>query len=137
MRVTRIWTWMGAGLLAALVLLSGCVTTDMLQPGEGYRARFPGVSYDELWQAAVQAVGEQMPLGEVDRRGGVIRAATWPRLKTWGRVLAVFITPADRPSPVYTVEVVSRNRALHELSGHDFAWDVIRRIREILRRPAT
>ena len=124
-------------LLLALLLLDGCLTTDMLQPGQGYRARFQGVGYDQLWQAALQAVGEQMPLGEVDARAGVIRAGTWPRLKTWGQVLAVFITPAQRPSPVYTVEIVSRNRALHELSGHDFAWDVMRRIREILRRPGS
>ncbi len=132
MRLVHILRWAGVLVLAALVL-GGCVTTDMLQPGEGYRARFEGVRYGELWQAAVQAVGEQMPLDYSDPRSGVIRAGTWPQLKTWGQVLAVFITPADRPSPAYTVEVVSRNRAMHELSGRNHAWDVVHRIREILR----
>ena len=134
MKTARALSWLGVLLLAALVLVGGCVTTDMLQPGEGYRARFQGVTYDQLWQAALQAVAEQMPLGEVDPREGVIRAGTWPQLQTWGQVLAVFITPADRPSPAYTVEVVSRNRSIPELSGRNYTWDVVERMREILRQ---
>ncbi len=133
MRRIPVWGRVGVLALAGLVL-AGCVTTDMLQPGQGYRVRFEGVGYSRLWQAAVQAVGEQMPLGHTDPHHGVIQAATWPQLKTWGQVLAVFITPADRPSPAYTVEVVSRNRALHELGGHHFTWEVVQRMREILRQ---
>lgn len=119
--------------LASLaLLLSGCATASGLQPATGDSRSFvvEGKTYDEIWTAARKAVLRHLTaIVESDKVRGRLTAEQKAGLFTWGEVVGVFITPADMPSPRYTVEVVSQKRLRGQVSGQDWTPTILEAIK--------
>lgn len=125
------------GFLVAFVgLVAGCATAAGLAPGGGRTLVVEGRTYDEIWNAATRVVLRTLTaIVESDKARGRLTAEQKPGLATSGEVVGVFISPADVPSPRYTVEVVSRKRARGQLTGQDWEPTIIEALRLELGLP--
>lgn len=114
------------GLLATLCgvgLLTGCATTDSLQPGRGgstFEVR--GKTYDEVWKAVVVTCSRSLTIVESNKELGTLKAEKSAGLATWGEVVGVFVRPLSPNAQFYTVEVQSLKRSQLQLTGQD--WTV-------------
>ena len=98
--------------LAVLALLSACgvmsVSTDELRPGSADGVTFltkGRVTSDQVWTAAMSAMGNGMAVVESHKPSGAIvsRVGAAPL----GKVVAFFITPSSPQTAEYSVELVS------------------------------
>lgn len=97
----------------ALVMASGCailtVSPDQLQPGTPDSVTFKTTgkpTYDEVWRAAMHAMGNGMVIVESHKPSGTIKSRVGAA--PTGKVVAFFIRPTTPTAPEYTVELVSK-----------------------------
>lgn len=107
--------------------LSGCATTNTLQPGKDDSAKFTvkGKTYDEVWKSSVRAMSNNLTIVERSKEKGFIKSEKGVGLATWGEVVGVFITPANHPSEKYTIEVQSYKRHRLQITGQDWTQTII------------
>jgi len=119
----------GLRCLAGAILLTGCATSNSLQPGSGGTFALRGYTYDEVFRAATGVVYRDFMISELDRSRGVIRAETHTATGApGGGMVGVFITPPDRPSDEYTVEIKSLNKYGVQIAGEDWEKTLRERI---------
>lgn len=107
-----------------LFLLAGCATVDSLQPGAGGSSMtVKSHTYDEVWTAAVHSVARNLTIVEESKAQGQIRAQSSAGLMPRGEVVGVFITPAGRNAPSYTIEVQSKSKG--PLTGPDWRRKIV------------
>ena len=120
----------GLGLLTAF-LLSGCVSTDSLQPGDigGATLSIRGRSYEQIWKAATQAMSTDMKIVESHKPSGVIksRVGSTPT----GKVVAIFIQPTT-PASEYTVRIVSKKPLQTDFVDRDWEPSVVEDLKAAL-----
>ncbi|CAH1386594.1 hypothetical protein [Candidatus Nitrotoga sp. M5] len=115
-----------AAAIFALLSISGCATTDALQPGTGgstFEVR--GKTYDEVWQAVLRSAGRSFTIVENNKESGTLKAERGVGLTTMGEVVGVFVSPASNGAPVYAIEVQSLKRSKLELTGQDWTSTII------------
>lgn len=112
--------------LIALSLI-GCATTDTLQAGKSDSAKFTveGKTYDQVWKASIKTVGSQLSIVQKSKENGIIKAEKGVGVTTWGEVVGVFISPANKPAEKYTVEVQSYKRSRIQLTGQDWTQTIV------------
>ena len=109
-----------------LVSISGCATTDTLQPGTGGSSfEVRGKTDDEIWKAAVRTVGRSLTVVESNKEAGTLKAEKGAGLFTWGEVVGIFVRPTSNGAPVYTIEVQSLKRARGQFTGQDWTETII------------
>ena len=113
--------------LLALLALSGCATTDTLQAGKSGSTKFTveGKTYAQVWKASIKAMSNQLTIVEQSKENGVIKSEKGVGVATWGEVVGVFISPANKPSDKYVVEVQSYKRHRLQISGQDWTQSVV------------
>jgi hypothetical protein len=113
--------------MLALLTITGCATTDTLQPGKSGSTKFTvqGKTYDQLWKASVKAMSSQLSIVEKSKESGVIKAEKGAGVSTWGEVVGVFISPANKQSDKYVVEVQSYKRHRLQVSGQDWTQTIV------------
>ena len=93
--------------------LSGCavmtVSEDELRSGSADAVSFQTTgrpTYDQVWHAALKAMGTGMTVVESHKPSGTIksRGGSAPT----GKVVAFFITPTTPNAPTYRIETVSK-----------------------------
>lgn len=109
----------------SLLLLTACATINSVQPGKGSTFEIRGKSYSQVWKAAVVVASRSLTIVESDKETGVIKAEKAAGMATWGEVVGIYITPANKPAKVYTVEVVSLKRSQVQITGQDWTRTVI------------
>lgn len=111
----------------ASILMNGCATVDSLQPGAsgGTKIIVVDKTYDQVWKASVKAISQQLAIVEISKETGVIKAEKSADVFTWGEVIGVFISPANKPSNKYTVEVQSFKRSKLQITGQDWTKNII------------
>jgi hypothetical protein len=116
--------------LALLLFCMGCATVDSLQRGAG-GATFlvQNKSYDEIWRAAILAVGKQLTIVESDKSSRTIKAERAIGVATWGEVVGVFITPDSTDSHTFEVEVESLKRDQVQVTGQDWTMTIVEGIK--------
>jgi hypothetical protein len=93
-----------------LALMSACATIQDLHPGEGPSFSVRGKTYEQVWTAAVTVASKNLEIIQKDKEAGAIRAEKFGGAWTFGQVVGIFISPVSETSPVYTVQVVSKER---------------------------
>jgi len=117
------------------IALPGCATISSLQPGRGGSSfQVLGKNYDEVWKAVVGTASRSLTVVESDKDKGVLKAEKRPGLTTWGEVVGVFIRPASRDAPIYTVEVQSIKRYRLQITGQDWTTTMISGIKAELNQ---
>jgi hypothetical protein len=113
--------------MLALTTLVGCATTDTLQAGKSDSAKITvkDKSYDQVWKASVKAMSSQLTIVQKSKENGIIKAEKGVGMATWGEVVGVFISPADKPAEKYTVEVQSYKRSRLQITGQDWTQTII------------
>lgn len=111
----------------SLLVLIGCATTDSLQPGKvgSTKLTITGKTYDEVWKAAVKAMGNNLTIVEKSKESGYIKSEKGAGISTWGEVVGVFISPANKPADKYTVEVQSLKRHRLQVTGQDWTQSIV------------
>ncbi|MCX6349493.1 MAG: hypothetical protein NTV79_08355 [Candidatus Aureabacteria bacterium] len=123
----------GLRFLAGALLLAGCATSNSLQPGSGGKFAIRGYSYDEVFRAATGVLYRDFMITDLDRSRGVIRADSHSATSApGGGMVGVFITPPDRPSDEYTVEIKSLNKYGVQVAGEDWEKTLRERIQDEL-----
>jgi|SRR5882724_2342200 len=113
-------------LIFVLMSISGCATTDTLQPGTGGSSfEIRGKSYDEIWKAVVRTASRSLTIVESNKEAGTLRAEKGVGVATWGEVVGVFVRPANNGATVYTIEVQSLKRSRVQLTGQDWTSTMI------------
>lgn len=99
--------------LMALGLISACgvmtVSTDELRPGSADAVAFSTkgrVTYDQVWTAAMSAMGNGMTVVESHKPSGAIKSRVGAAPS--GKVVAFFISPTTPHAPEYRIELVSK-----------------------------
>ncbi len=99
--------------VAVLVLLSACgvmtVSTDELRPGSADAVTFSTkgrLTYDQVWTAAISAMGNGMTVVESHKPSGAIKSRVGAAPS--GKVVAFFITPTSPQAAEYKIELVSK-----------------------------
>jgi hypothetical protein len=124
-------------LLATMTFLltSGCATTTTLKPGheDSSILTVSGKSYIDVWKAASKAVAAAgLTFVEFDRMQGLIKAEKAPTVRSWGEVVAVYITPAaDAPS--HQIEVLSLKRSKAQIISQDHEQSIVAAIERALK----
>ncbi len=110
-----------------LMLTSGCATTNTLQPGTGgTKFTVVGKTYNQVWKASVKVIAaQQLVIVEQNKETGVIKAEKGLGLTTWGEVVGVFISPANKVAKKYTVEVKSSKRLKTQATGQDWTQSIV------------
>jgi hypothetical protein len=113
-------------LLAALTI-TGCATTDTLQPGKSDSAKFTveNKTYDQVWKASVKAVSSQLTIVQKSKENGIIKAEKGVGMATWGEVVGVFISPAGTAATKFMVEVQSYKRSRLQITGQDWTQTIV------------
>lgn len=112
--------------LSLVVVLTGCATTDSLQPGTGGSSfEVRGRSYDEVWKAVVTVAGRSLTIVESNKQSGILRAEKGVGLTTWGEVVGIYVRPASSGAAFYTVEVQSLKRSQVQITGQDWTTTMI------------
>lgn len=100
----------GVLLLAAL---NGCavmtVSEDELRPGSADGVSFQTTgrpTYDQVWSAALKAMGTGMTVVESHKPSGTIKSRVGSA--PTGKVVAFYITPTTPTAPSYRIETVSK-----------------------------
>lgn len=101
-------------LVAALVsLLSACavwtVDPNELQRGAADAVIFTPAgrpTYDQVWNAAMKAMGNGMTIVESHKPSGTLRSRLGANYT--GKVVAMFISPTTPRAPQYRIELVSK-----------------------------
>jgi uncharacterized protein YceK len=113
-------------LLFVVVFLSGCATTDTLQPGTGGSSfEVRGKTYDEIWKAVVRTASRSLTIVENNRETGTLRAEKGVGMATWGEVVGIFVRTTSNGAPVYTIEVQSLKRSRIQITGQDWTTTMI------------
>ena len=116
--------------LSLVVVLTGCATTDSLQPGTGGSSfEVRGRSYDEVWKAVVTVAGRSLTIVESNKEAGILKAEKGVGLTTWGEVVGIYVQPARSGAAVYTVEVQSLKRSRAQITGQDWTTTMVSGIR--------
>jgi hypothetical protein len=76
-------------------------------------------------ECAVKVATQNLTVVESDKAGGVLKAKGGIGLTTWGEVVCIFITPAEKESDRYTVEVVSKKRSKLQITGKNWEPTII------------
>ncbi|CAE6731629.1 hypothetical protein [Candidatus Nitrotoga fabula] len=106
--------------------ISGCATTDTLQPGTGGSSfEVRGKTYDEIWKAIVRSAGRSLTIVESNKETGTLKAENGAGMATWGEVVGVFVRPASNGASMYTIEVQSLKRSRIQLTGQDWTTTMI------------
>lgn len=100
--------------MTVLVGLSACgvmtVSTDELRPGAfggiTLETKANKVTYEQVWRAAISAMGSGMTIVESHKPSGTIKSRVGSAPS--GKVVAIFITPTDAHAPQYKVQVISK-----------------------------
>jgi hypothetical protein len=112
--------------LSFVVALTGCATTDSLQPGTGGSSfEVRGKSYDDVWKAAVTVAGRSLTIVESNKEAGILKAEKGVGLTTWGEVVGIYVRPATVGAASYTVEVQSLKRSRAQVTGQDWTVTMI------------
>ena len=98
--------------VTAALTVGGCGGRGSLEPGQGQSFKVKGHTYEQVWVAVVRAVTKGFNLDHMDKKAGLVTASL-PQV-TSGEKVAVYIRPADRPSPVYEVEVACAQRDIYQ-----------------------
>lgn len=114
----------------ALMILSGCATTDTLKPGNSGSTKFSvtGKTYDQVWKASVKAMSNNLTIVEKSKEQGYIKSEKGVGMATWGEVVGVFITPPNKEAEKYLIEVQSYKRSRLQITGQDWTQTVITNI---------
>lgn len=113
-------------IIALALLMTGCATTNTLQPGAGgTKFTVAGKTYDQVWKAAIRTVASQLTIVQNSKETGVIKAEKGVGMATWGEVVGVFIYPANKQADEYTVEVQSFKRSRLQITGQDWTQTVV------------
>lgn len=114
----------------ALMILSGCATTDTLKPGNSGSTKFnvTGKTYEQVWKASVKAMSNNLTIVEKSKEQGYIKSEKGVGMATWGEVVGVFITPPNKEAEKYIIEVQSYKRSRLQITGQDWTQTVITNI---------
>jgi hypothetical protein len=116
--------------VAFLLFCMGCATVDSLQRGAGGETFLvQNKSYDEIWRAAILAVGKQLTIVESDKSSGTIKAERAISVATWGELVGVFITPEGGDPHTFQVEVESLRRDQVQITGQDWTLTIVEGIK--------
>lgn len=118
----------GMGLLGMV----GCQTMSDVKPGDGKRQTFAGVTYDQLWTAALKVADEHFEIREQDKEKGIILAERTYSAWSHGAWVGIYITPPPAGAPPYTVEVVRRRKVTTNIGEQDWERKVLRDIGDVL-----
>lgn len=113
--------------LISILSLLGCVTTDSLEPGRAGSAKFTvaGKTYDEVWKSSIKVMGNDLTIVEKSKEQGYIKSERGVGIATWGEIVGVFISPANKPAAKYQVEVLSYKRSPLQISGKNWTQTVV------------
>ena len=113
--------------LAALIFLTGCATTNTLQAGNSGSTKFTvtGKTYNEVWKATVRAMSNNLTIVEKSKENGFVKSEKGVGLATWGEVVGVFISPANKPAEKYQIEVQSYKRSRLQITGQDWTQSIV------------
>lgn len=109
-------------------ITTGCATINTLQPNASGGTKFTvdNKTYDQVWKASVKTMsGSQLTIVDKSKENGYIKAEKGVGMATWGEVIGVFISPANKPSDKYTVEVQSFKRSRIQLTGQDWTQKIV------------
>jgi len=111
----------------SLLMLAGCATTDSLKPGRAGSEKFTvtGKTYDEVWKSSVKAMSNNLTIVEKSKEQGYIKSERGVGIATWGEVVGVFISPANKPSDKYQIEVLSYKRSRLQITGQNWTQTVV------------
>jgi len=113
-------------LIFILSSISGCATTDTLQPGTGGSSfEIRGKTYNEIWKAVVRSASRSLTIVESNKEMGTLKAEKGAGMATWGEVVGVFVRPASNGASMYTIEVQSLKRSRIQLTGQDWTTTMI------------
>lgn len=130
--------------VAALFALAACGSSQDLGRGKtGKSMTVTGRSYDQIWNASLQAVkqtdGDQkleveknLNITKEDKASGVIEAATGMSMLSWGEVVGVYITPAGE-APTHTVEVESLSKMKTNVFANNWEDELLAAINKNLK----
>lgn len=109
------------------MMLNACATTETLQPGKSDSAKITikDKTYDQVWKASVRAMSSQLTIVQKSKENGIIKAEKGVGMATWGEVVGVFISPADKLAEKYTIEVQSYKRSRLQITGQDWTQSII------------
>jgi hypothetical protein len=107
--------------------ITGCATKNTLQAGKDDSTKFTvtGKTYNEVWKSSVKAMSNNLTIVEKSKENGYIKSEKGVGLTTWGEVVGVFISPANKPSDKYIVEVQSYKRHRLQVTGQDWTQTII------------
>lgn len=109
------------------LLASGCATTNTLQAGNSGSTKFTvtGKTYNEVWKATVRAMSNNLTIVEKSKENGFVKSEKGVGLATWGEVVGVFISPANKPAEKYQIEVQSYKRSRLQITGQDWTQSIV------------
>jgi hypothetical protein len=119
------------GGLLVVFALAACVSPDRLQLSDGGGKSFTvrGKSYEQVWRAAMVAMGNDMQIVESHKPSGVIKSRVGAA--PTGKVVAFFIQPTT-PAAEYTVTIVSRKFLHTDFVDRDWEPSVVEDFRAAL-----
>lgn len=102
-----------AGVIWVGLIFGGCAGVGSLKPGGGLILEVEDRTYEQVWKAAVAAVGNHLAIVESDKKAGIIKSEMGMlggMLPMFGEVVGVFIQPAKSGSNRFKVEVISKKK---------------------------
>lgn len=117
------------------ILASGCANIGSLKPGEGTSFYVNKRSYEEVWQAAIQALQDNhLTIVEKIEEKGIIKAENPIDWFSWGEVVGIFLEKNTEPGfEKIKVEVISLRKVKPNSSATDWTSPVIDRMKQILK----
>ena len=115
----------------------GCVSPQSLSPEQGATIVIDNRSYNDVWNAAVQAVASVADIKSMDKANGEIRGLRSPTTWRGAEAIAIFISPTDEASPHFRVSVVSEHVLKTQLLGKHFKDRITAQIQNQLGIPSS
>lgn len=119
--------------LIAGMMLTACVNTPTeeirRESGHGTQFTISGMTYNQVWGAANRAIERNYAVAKRDQFHGVIEVERRPENHRWKEQVMVFITPADKEAPTYTVEVAVPEYMKTKMTSKNFEAVVLEDIK--------
>lgn len=115
-------------LLSIAAVLAACATAESLKPTDvGQTAIFHNVSFEKVFETTSKVMSRKLTIIDSDLSMGMIRAESRAGVATWGEVVAAFISKVG-PNTIQ-LKVVSKKRSRLQITGQDWAPDIINAVR--------
>lgn len=126
-------------LIVCLGGLGACTTVSRLDSASENRLTFviDGRSFEDVWDAAHQALPDDLTIVAENRLGGYIKATSEPDVATMnaGEAVGIFITLMDQGAQRYWIAVVSEPFYQPQYLSRDWHLQIARGMKTSLGEP--